>query len=74
MTSWRSVTGESCVERRLDPRERGLDGVVGDDGHGVDVGQIVGAREGRAAALPRRVDGVASLQRLLQHRGSVAGA
>ena len=56
------------VERGLDARERGVDGIVGDDGDGIDVGELVLARERRASAFPRRVDGVASRQRLTQRR------
>jgi hypothetical protein len=47
-TSWRSVTGELAEGRR---RERGVEGVVGDDRHGVDVGELVLARERGAAAF-----------------------
>ena len=65
--SWRRRHGarsrQERMERRLDPRERRVDRVVGDDSNSVDIGHIVGGVKGRAAALPRCIDGVDALER-----------
>jgi len=56
------------VERGLDARERGVDGIVGDDRYGIDVREFVLACKRRASAFPRRVDGVTLRQRLTKRR------
>lgn len=59
--------GRQGLQRGLDAREGGRDGVIGDDRHRVDVRERVFAAEGGAAALPCRVDGLIFGERPAQH-------